>query len=62
MIQGKGDTSRGRRSGQAVGPELQLKRRVLDEIATRQRVADEKRKSDAELAEPFAGDSESAVL
>jgi hypothetical protein len=41
---------------------MEAKRRALDEIAARQRAADEKRKSDTELAEPPAGASESAVL
>jgi hypothetical protein len=41
---------------------MEAKRRALDEIAARQRAADEKRKSDTELAEPSAGASESAVL
>jgi hypothetical protein len=34
---------------------MEAKRRALDEIAARQRLADEKRKSVTELAEPFAG-------
>jgi hypothetical protein len=41
---------------------LEAKRRALDEIAARQRAADEERQEDTGLAEPFAGDSESAVL
>ena len=41
---------------------MEAKRRALDEIAVRQRAADERRKSDTELAEPSAGASESAVL
>jgi len=41
---------------------MEAKRRALDEIAARQRVADEKRKTDAELPEPSARASESAVL
>jgi hypothetical protein len=41
---------------------MEAKRRALDEIAARQRAADEKRKSDTELAEPPAGASGSAVL
>jgi integrase len=41
---------------------MEAKRRALDEIAARQRGADEKRKSDTELAEPSASASESAVL
>jgi site-specific recombinase XerD len=41
---------------------MEAKRRALDEIGARQRVADEERKADTELAEPSAGASESAVL
>src|SRR6185369_11138227 len=41
---------------------MEAKRRALDEVATRQRDADEKRKVDTELAEASAGASESAVL
>jgi hypothetical protein len=41
---------------------MEAKRRALDEIAARQRAADEKRKSDTEVAEPSTGASESAVL
>ena len=36
---------------------MEAKRRALDQIAARQRAADEKRKSDTELAEPSAGAS-----
>jgi hypothetical protein len=41
---------------------MEAKRRALDEITARQRAADEKRKSETELAEPSAGASESEVL
>jgi hypothetical protein len=41
---------------------MEAKRRALDEIAARQRAADERRKSDTELAELSASASESAVL
>jgi integrase len=41
---------------------MEAKRRALDEIAARQRAADEKRKSDTKMAEPSEGASESAVL
>jgi hypothetical protein len=41
---------------------MEAKRRALDEIAARQRAADEKRKSDTEQAESSTGASESAVL
>ena len=38
---------------------MEAKRRALDEIAARQRAADERRKEDAELDEPPAVDSQS---
>jgi hypothetical protein len=41
---------------------MEAKRRALDEIAARQRTADEKRKADAELPEPSTSASEPAVL
>jgi len=61
VVRGKGDISRGDLLAQ-LQAELQLKTATLNEIAARQRAADEKRKSDTELAEPSAGASESAVL
>jgi hypothetical protein len=41
---------------------MEAKRHALDEIAARQRAADEKRKADAELPEPATSASESTVL
>jgi hypothetical protein len=41
---------------------IKPKRRALDEIATRQRAADEKRKGDAERQQAAAVTSQSAVI
>ena len=41
---------------------MEAKRRALDEIASRQRAADEKRKEDAERQAQVAAASESAVV
>jgi hypothetical protein len=41
---------------------MEAKRRALDEIAVRQRVADEKRKSDVERQQQAAVSSESALV
>ena len=41
---------------------MEAKRRALDEIAARQRAADEKRKDDAERREQAAVASQSAVV
>ena len=41
---------------------MEVKRRALDDIAARQRAADENRRKDAEKRRPAARASESAVL
>jgi integrase len=41
---------------------MEAKRRALDEMATRQRAADEKRKAEAERREQAAAVSQSAVI
>jgi hypothetical protein len=41
---------------------MEAKRRALDEIATRQRAADEKRKAEAERQQPAAAASQPAVV